>query len=303
MPQAERRQRQQERPQPAQQTPQRRSLRNATEPLPHVPPRYPPTFWSPFTELFAIYFCPPQSFYIIKDVFLREGHGVAALYVVAAAIVNHLRRFLLPWFGEYMWRDPLKHLKLARHAPHYFLEEIMDFNPIWALWWTLQFGAFTIVKLFVWTSLLQEEEPRRSKTAVAIIMIIYLSLGFAAMEYDYAELCWTGSVLYALQAVLRGTPEQRAYFFKLLKNSDLVLRSGAQVIGIVHAIQKTYGRMNSGWVSALSVFVVALFYVTAHIVKYSNKYFIFLEVSEMLLTWIWIILGVGMVAIDKVIPW
>lgn len=276
---------------------------DASIPFASSEPPTPATFWSPFIYTVKIYFCPPQSYPIIKSIFLRQGHGVAAWYVVAAAVLNHLRRYCIPWFGRHLWKgSKVAHMKLARHAPHYYLEETLDFTTAQDFLWIGQIALYSFVKLFLWAQLVNEARPTQPRVVVAIIMILHLTISFTSMEYDFAELCWGVTTLYSVKAVLRGTKQQKSFAYKMLTKEPIIRQAGAQLLALVHAVNKFWETMNKckGWTSGIAVFLAVGAYSTVHVVRYSNRYFMLLEMSDMLLTLFWIFLGVSLVGLDKI---
>ncbi|KAM3511282.1 hypothetical protein MY11210_005083 [Beauveria gryllotalpidicola] len=146
--------------------------------------------------------------------------------------------------------------------------------------------------------------------------IIYLSLCIMHVEYAYAEACWAASWIYAATHVrLRGTTAEKLFTHQLLTGhhdqlarteSDegalahwrgLSLIAGLLVWWLWHVLRPLRRHGVVAWVlSGLPILDGLVGAGTAHIIKYSNKYFIWLEMSEMLLTWAWLLLGLALVA-------
>ncbi len=149
--------------------------------------------------------------------------------------------------------------------------------------------------------------------------VIYLCLCLMQVEYAYAEACWAVSWLYALtQLLLRGTAAERRFVTHRLLTGDSSSSSCHNLAGADSATHWRGLLLTTGlllwwaWraalrpvrrhgvvgvaLSALPVLGGLLAVSTAHVVRYSNKYFIWLEMSEMLLTWVWLVLGGVVVA-------
>ncbi|KFA48214.1 hypothetical protein S40293_11180 [Stachybotrys chartarum IBT 40293] len=81
-----------------------------------------------------------------KAHFLRNGHRIAAGYIVAAVLVNHIRRVLAPWFGQFVWRHALEYMKLARSSPHYHLDISLDYEWRGVLYFVAQQYALSLTR-------------------------------------------------------------------------------------------------------------------------------------------------------------
>ncbi|XWX01725.1 hypothetical protein V2A60_009754 [Cordyceps javanica] len=153
--------------------------------------------------------------------------------------------------------------------------------------------------------------------------IIYLTLCIMHAEYAYAEACWAASWLHAATHVLfRGTTAERQFTYRLLTGDghDHLARVGhaqgappppppghwrgmsliaSLLLWWLWRVLRPFRRHGVVGValSGLPVFGGLVGVGTAHVVRYSNKYFIWLEMSEMLLTWVWLALGLALVAV------
>ncbi|OAA51208.1 hypothetical protein BBO_01155 [Beauveria brongniartii RCEF 3172] len=156
--------------------------------------------------------------------------------------------------------------------------------------------------------------------------IIYLTLCIMHVEYAYAEACWAASWIHAATHVaLRGTTAEKLFTHRLLTGhhhhhhhhhdqqparteSDggamaAHWRGLSLIAGLLawwswrHVLRPLRRHGVVVWAfSGLPVLGGLIGAGTAHIIKYSNKYFIWLEMSEMLLTWAWLLLGLALVA-------
>ncbi|KAM3547001.1 hypothetical protein ARSEF1564_000042 [Beauveria bassiana] len=155
--------------------------------------------------------------------------------------------------------------------------------------------------------------------------IIYLTLCIMHVEYAYAEACWAASWIHAATHVaLRGTTAEQLFTYRLLTghhhhhhHHDQQLartesdqggmahwRGVSLIAGLLvwwlwrHLVRPLRRHGVVAWAfSGLPVLGGLIGAATAHIIKYSNKYFIWLEMSEMLLTWAWLLLGLALVAV------
>ncbi|KAM3453920.1 hypothetical protein MY3296_003392 [Beauveria thailandica] len=157
--------------------------------------------------------------------------------------------------------------------------------------------------------------------------IIYLTLCIMHVEYAYAEACWAASWIHAATHVaLRGTTEEKLFTHRLLvtgrhrhdqhparTESDGGAAMAAHwrglslIAGLLawwswrHVVRPLRRHGVVAWAfSGLPVLGGLVGAGTAHVIKHSNKYFIWLEMSEMLLTWAWLLLGLALVAAWRV---
>ncbi|KAK8143076.1 hypothetical protein G3M48_007738, partial [Beauveria asiatica] len=328
----------------------------------------------------------------VKATMLADGHAVAAGLVVAAVLGNHVRRVLAPWLGQFLWWHPVQAMRLARGAPHFFIEQQVlqsssaatDAATTTLGFWALQTAALAATKALLRHCLLADAtttttttnykptittsatgltnpKSRRGKgvagggrssssssssssstgpraaamrattSSMACLTdcyrIIYLTLCIMHVEYAYAEACWAASWIHAATHVaLRGTTEEKLFTHRLLvtgrrhhdqhparTESDGGAAMAAHwrglslIAGLLawwswrHVLRPLRRHGVVAWAfSGLPVLGGLVGAGTAHVIKHSNKYFIWLEMSEMLLTWAWLLLGLALVAAWRV---
>lgn len=309
------------------------------------------SFWSPLLSELRLLLAPRDLYGPVKAAILADGYVVAAGLVMAAVLVNHIRRVLAPWLGQFLWWHPVEAMKLARGTPHYFLEEQLhaaaDGEALCL--WLLQTAVLAATKALLRHRLLsgavtrvvrhQQSRDVASRGAAAggtgaraaltadaalpaswltdCYRILYLTLCLMHIEYAYAEACWVASWLHAVTHVyLRGTSAEREHSHQVLTGRHRPPRSDASGIAALghwppgllliaglllawagRAVQpfRRHGTVGVA-LSALAVLGVFIGVVTAYVIRYSNKYFIWLEMSEMLLTWLWMLLGLLLIA-------
>lgn len=163
-----------------------------------------------------------------------------------------------------------------------------------------------------------------------VCRVLYLALCLMQVEYAYAEACWAMSWIYASTYVyLRGTTAERQFTQRLLMGGDgdgrnhaaqpnytgtvpsltehcfgIFLIIGLLVSWLWRAVLRPIQRHGVVGVALSGLAVLGAFIGlgTAYLVRYSNKYFIWLEMSEMLLTWVWMVLAVGVASAWRLCP-
>lgn len=327
-------------------------------------------FFDPLLAQLRLLLAPRDLYGPVKATMLADGYAVAAGLVVAAVLANHVRRVLVPWLGQFLWWHPVQDMKLARAAPHYFVEEQLlrsAATDAAALgFWALQTCALAVARALLRHRCLLADGaaitctstdakgrgsqragfdggdggggrgggtgPRAAakRTAAATAAatatassacltdgcrILYLCLCLMQVEYAYAEACWAASWMHAsAQLLLRGSTAERLFTHRLLTGDWHLVRadypdSSAQghrrgmllIVGLLlwwlwRAVQplRRHGVVGVA-LSGLPLLGGLVGIGTAHIIRYSNKYFIWLEMSEMLLTWAWLVLGFALV--------
>ncbi|ATY65923.1 hypothetical protein A9K55_002009 [Cordyceps militaris] len=250
----------------------------------------------------------------VRAAVVADGHGVAAGLVTAAVLANHVRRVLAPWLGQFLWWHPVQAMRLARGAPHVFIAQQLRSAATLApaSRWLLQTGALALLRRGVLADVLSRGGGSRDATAACLTdagRILYLALCLMRIEYAYAEACWVASWAYAV-CVRAATAERHWCSTPLLTGEDSAEDAPRQWRGMLlvaslllwwlwRVVVRPLRRHGVTGVALSGVpVVVGLVGVgTAHIIRYANKYFIWLEMSEMLLTWVWLILGLGVVVV------
>ena len=217
----------------------------------------------------------------------RNGYASAASHVLYAALLNHLRRILAPSLGQFLHHCALTDMKFAKSSPHWYLVSVLDGAGLWAaVEWACMMGALRVVWLCA----------RGGSVVVELVFV----LGW--WEYAFVRTCWTLSQVYAYGILMFGKdPEGRSFLMEkvwgerwhaLPLQVGLVMHWGLCVRGLLSTAN------SRAWLPCLMVLAV-----TAYLVRYSNKYFVLLEMSDMLVTWSWMALGIGMVFQEMTRGW
>ncbi|KAJ6783826.1 hypothetical protein PWT90_10910 [Aphanocladium album] len=314
-------------------------------------------FFEPLASQLRLFLAPLDLYGAVKATMLADGHAVGAGLVVAAVLVNHIRRVLAPWLGQFLWWHPVQVMKLARGTPHYFVEDqlLAATDGAALALWLLQTGALAATRALLRHRLLTtttaaadlQSRGRRgkgdggsggasgggteSKVAAAAAgrrttaslsacftdcgRISYLALCLMQVEYAYAEACWAASWTHAATHVyFRGTTAEKQFVHRLFAGDWHLARPQLGEDATMHWRGMMFIASLLAWwawriiqplrrhgvvgvaLSGLPILGGFIGAGTAHIIRYSNKYFIWLEISEMLLTWVWLLLGVTLVA-------
>ena len=291
-------------------------------------------FFSPLFDYLGDFLAPREACHGVQAALLRDGYVAAAGLLIAAVLVNHVRRILVPWLGQFLWWHPVEAMKMARGSPHYFLQEQLVGLDVATLGqWMCQVMCLTFAKRFLRRCIIiivttgQSRHgsangfgnaPKRRRimaAAVDVCSILYLAICLAEIEAAYAELCWAGAWVYATVYIWRrGSLAQLSFMRKLFSLGDQPTQSRAKaaaiaVVGLLLAhsgwrrVVRPFLRPGGGGgglrvaVSALAVLWGLLGAGTVHVVRYSNRYFILLEMTDLLVTWLWMILAVVVVVV------
>ncbi|OAA63171.1 hypothetical protein ISF_05047 [Cordyceps fumosorosea ARSEF 2679] len=273
-----------------------------------------PLLW----ELRALLANPPRRLYRpVRAALLADGHALAAALLVAAALANHVRRVLAPWLGQSPppAGDAAGRRRAALTAALATTRALLRDRVLADA--AARGGGGGASK--------GDDAgggggtgPRASRTTTCLAdacRIAYLTLCLMRVEYAYAEACWAASWIYAgAHILLRGTPAERQFTHRLLflpgssdVTSSLAHWCGLALIAdlllwwswrvLVLPARRHPGGLVGVALSGLPVAVGLIGAATAHVVRYANKYFIWLEMSEMLLTWAWLALGLALVVV------
>lgn len=272
---------------------------------------------------------PKDTYQIVQTSILRNGHRGAVAYILIAVLVNHIRRILTPWLGQFVWYHALGSMKLAKSAPHYFLETSLSYDFISVLWWVGQMYVWSAVRQLVVRRIAYDEQARRFQEELAqkdgksplkrrkkqleMDMDFYrvgcLALTLADVERAYTETCWVGAHIYAILRILRnGSPEELLFTTRLFHSKWLHV---PLLVGLflhwvffvaLPNIWRAIRVAGKGNLLPLSVYM-AVVYGTVYLVRYSNKYFVLLEMSDMVITFNWMGIGAGFVLLTMVRRW
>ena len=216
----------------------------------------------------------------------QPGHTVRNL--LSAAIVNHLRRVLVPWTSQTVGFSAIEALKLARSTPYYYLER---------LW------RVSLVSLCCWVVLRATcRRVRRCKVSTdSRIMqdlwnICTVGLGFTLAEQLYTDTCVLSGEVYAVWRLATGNAAENRFLFDVAWDSRWLLVVHAACLAwwisqtALPEVKMVAQRVAKGRLTRLALHC-AVWGGTMHLVQYSNRYFVALEVGDMLMTLVWIVLS------------
>ena len=190
-------------------------------------------------------------------------------------------------------------MKLARSSPHHFLAtSVSSFSWSWLAAWTV----ITVYGQPRARLLLRRAAIRDVKGDVWAVLYVFAVLAW--LESRYVQTCWMGAQLYAHASLLwraLGNDGQAEWEFleTLLaeQGARVTIQVGLVVALLIHDIAPTLGRgLRGAWAVTFVGGLVAG--VTVYLVRYSNKYFLLLEMSDLLVTFGWAVLGVAYVGLE-----
>ncbi|KAH6680053.1 hypothetical protein F5X68DRAFT_212521 [Plectosphaerella plurivora] len=249
----------------------------------------------------------PRLWTLSKPSLFSHGCGRALVYLLLGILVNHVRRTLWPWLGGDLHYAPLGDLKLAIGSPHVFLGEVLGRGwgeRIGMMAWKMGvdvLGAFAVGVLVEEEKKKEEEESVRIDVARVGAVVYMLS----AVEYVHARTCHTVAVILACIKGLvplpktvwgiggGGTEAHRAAHWEVLRGAGSAARTavacrmvvyimyalGPMVIGAMRGVAA--GRPGMGMV------MVGVGYVTYVVTRWSNKYYMLLEMWGMVMVLGW----------------
>jgi hypothetical protein len=245
---------------------------------------------------------------------LRHGSLPMMIRVLAAIILNHIRRMLAPWLGQYIWWHAIDNMKFARSSPHYFLEASLGFTwrevAVWAYWTAVLHccrvhvhnGLVSKEKTYgVSAKGLPAKDRGRRRVTLGIYNMLNMAMKMALRENYYTQTCFCAAYLYAFfRLVVHGDTAERAFLAKCLRQNWL--HAVFQWCLVLHWMQslflptalEVFRRAKAGSLM-LGIINGVIWYGTWYLVRYSNKYFILLELSDMLVTFGW--MGVGLLGV------
>ncbi|EXV04594.1 hypothetical protein X797_002275 [Metarhizium robertsii] len=271
---------------------------------------------------------PTGQITIIRRFIFRNGPFGAVLFVLAATLANHVRRVLVPWLGQFIWWHAIENMKLARSSPHYFVEESLSFTWSEVLFWV----CCTVIGCFVLTGIqngLVSEEGTSShqkdtsstpllaldgerEVALGIHDMLCMAMSLTLMEGYYTQACFSAAYMYALsRLVVYGGAVERAFLWSCISERWLhaVFQCGLVLYwAYVHFLPtaRSIARATGAGKPAMGMVHGIIWGGTAYLVRYSNKYFLFLELSDMLVTLGWMALGlvtVLLLKLETVLGW
>ncbi|KHN94240.1 uncharacterized protein MAM_07876 [Metarhizium album ARSEF 1941] len=258
---------------------------------------------------------------LLERFLVRNGTFGAALLVLAGALANHVRRILVPWLGQFIWWHAIENMKFATSSPHYFLEESLSFPwsevLLWACWTWM--GHFVSRSIRDWYG--SEENPSSHRRgaplkrrqvldgnrefASGIHAGLQVVIGLTLMERHYTQTCFCAAFVLALsRVVVYGGAVGRAFLWDRV--SERWLHAAFQCGLVLHwaygcLVPAAWNVVRAAVAGKPTPAVVhgIVWGVTAYLVRYSNKYFLFLELSDMLVTLGWMTLGLVTVMLLK----
>lgn len=223
---------------------------------------------------------------------VAHGRGHGAVCLVVAITLNHMRRLLLPSATQFFWPHALADMKLARSSPHRLLEQsVVSFD-----WLPLAAWAVLAYLLAMLPSLLGQlvnahcgRGGSSSRATAAACIVAYVAASLAWAEHAYVQSCWTLAQLYACwRLVSRGGDAERAFLQRLLEEQSaratavLVLVALGLHFRVLPVAQQA---VRGHWPGVLVYLGMGA--GTAYMVRYSNKFFILLELADMWITLAW----------------
>ncbi|KAG5965054.1 hypothetical protein E4U56_001926 [Claviceps arundinis] len=236
--------------------------------------------------------------------------AVSPTVVLSAVIINHIRRLLVPFLGHFLFPHAIATMKLARSSPHLLLQETCSFSWTSLCTWLLSTYALHMARqAFLLRALSHEPEhaprsryppqkQRKQSKGRVLCRVAFLVLEMTHVETVYVATCWAASYLYALLcsgtlgvAILaKGWPCSvvplallgnwtRLRLIPFARDTrDAVLLGGAGKRG--------------EWASRALVHGL-VWGATVQMVRFSNRLFLVLELSDMFVTWGWMVLGLA----------
>lgn len=243
--------------------------------------------------------CGADSLPGIRDALFRHGYGYALGCLVVAVIVNHVRRILTPWLGGFLAPHAVADMKLARSAPHHFVAQSLEAPWAWA--WLFGWMGIMYVLRAAWDPLTEMAARKEaSRRDGAPWMVLWLVLALLWAEHAYVHSCWAAAQIYAHGVLtLQGTEAEQAFLQTLLEKhtARATVQLGFVVGGLHHWLVPMVMKPLRGRWAAAAVYVCVVG-GTAHLVRYSNYYFVLLEMSDMLVTFGWFVFGLGVVGME-----
>ncbi|PFH58652.1 hypothetical protein XA68_13421 [Ophiocordyceps unilateralis] len=230
--------------------------------------------------------------------------------VVVAVVANHVRRVLVPWLGQFLWHHPVDVMKLARWSPHGHLEAtLVDvFWPAVAFWVCQQGIESKLLRYTIARSRLAADADKcaasgkktqgrghlRRALAVAdgyraLLLLAALTLA----ERCFAETCWAVALVSStLRLLLAGGRPERDLVRRLLcANPARATLLACLIIQWISTVALPYTAWLASSLRTLDLMLPAATWcvaaATAHMVRYSSRYFLAIEMSDMLVTLGW----------------
>ncbi|KAM4066804.1 hypothetical protein HRG_000826 [Hirsutella rhossiliensis] len=276
----------------------------------------------------------------LKASLVRGRYGRAATYVAVAVVANHIRRVLVPWLGQFVWHHAVvADMKLARSAPHALLEaSLLDFAWADVGRWACQQAALSVLARAVMArrpvdgadarrrqrgpsvgrrarapgghegdgdAAADDSHGQSSDMASDARCVLRLVAGLTLLERHYTESCWALAHVYATARLLLSTrPCDAAFLRRLVLESTPRARSALQAGLVLRWLYRSVSAATTTrWPRLVLLLACACCVGTLHILRHSGRYFILLEMSDMLVTFGWMALGMAVLMAWAVRDW
>ena len=219
-------------------------------------------------------------------VFLFEhGASRAAIRILVAIALNHIRRVLVPWLGQFLWYHAVADLKAARSSPSRYLEDATVYGWLPFAAWMVSASALPRLRGFLLKAALYDDTGDGWA-------VLYLTAGLIALEAAYVRTCWTFAQLYAYAALFAGGVPERDFLETLLaeRPAKITAQLGLILGWLVYAVLPVLVTGLEGrWARLLAH--GAVWSGTAYVMKHSDRFVLALEMSDVLVTFMWIVCG------------
>jgi hypothetical protein len=248
----------------------------------------------------------------VKLIALKDGRRRAAGRVLVGVLMNHVRRILAPWLGQFFWYQAVQDLKLARSSPHYLLLRTLSWAwtdmALWVLWaCAIPLARRALearIQRLVYAGAGADEARRGGRGRLAdVLTATYVAAALTRVEHAYARACWTGGQVYACWQLLNGDAAGRLFLAGLCREhwARMLVQLGFVLhwwlCRVAPLVERGLLRRSGRRLASVPAYG-AVGAATAYVVRYSNRYFVLLEVSDMLVTFAWALWGVGLIAVE-----
>ncbi|CAH0015227.1 unnamed protein product [Clonostachys rhizophaga] len=221
---------------------------------------------------------------------VAHGRSHGAVCLVVAITLNHMRRLLFPAATQFFWPHALADMKLARSSPHRLLEQsVVSFDWLPFVAWAVFTYLLAMLPALLGQLVTAHCGRGSSRATAAACIVAYVAASLAWAEHAYVQSCWTLAQLYACwRLVSRGGDAERAFLQKLLEEQSA---RATAVLGLValglhfRVLPVAQQAVRGHWPGVLVYLGMGV--GTAYMVRYSNKFFILLELADMWITLAW----------------
>lgn len=269
---------------------------------------------TPLSRLLQPILVPNDGYVAVRAILLQDGYGPALFKMVVAVLLNHVRRLTIPWLGQPLFLNTFEYMKLAAKTPFFALQSLIE-KPLWeVLSWVLMIVVVTYARNMITALLLnhqvmviQQDTARvskRDRIFSDVLLVLVLSVGVGSLEYVYGQMAWVVSTFIALGRVfgdentLQRTmlmQQAAAGGFDTMAKAMVYVRVGGD------AIRSSWNSVQTRLAQNVLLYTILWVVIqgsTEAAVKH-NKYFIFLEAREMLVTLTWVVAAAVTVAVWK----